>query len=71
MSPILFILTLDQIIQKYDVAGRGMRCGRILRFKVLGYADDLALIDSTVEAMTERLTRIADASRAEADMEAG
>ena len=25
MSPILFILTLDQIIQKYDVSGRGMR----------------------------------------------
>ena len=37
--------------------------------KVLGYADDLALIDSTVEAMTERLTRMVDASRAEADME--
>ena len=62
MSPILFILTLDQIIQQYDVQGRGMRCGRILRIKVLGYADDLTFIDTTVENMTTRLTAVANES---------
>ena len=69
MSPVLFILALDQIIQRYDVTGKGRKCGKVLRIKVLGYADDLALVDNTVEAMTTRLTKIADASKAEADME--
>ena len=68
MSPILFILALDQIIQQHDVEGRGMRCGRILRIKVLGYADDLAFIDTTVENMTARLTAVANASKQQADM---
>ena len=30
MSPELFILALDQLIQKYDVKGRGYKSGRIL-----------------------------------------
>ena len=51
------------------MAGKGRKCGKVLRIKVLGYADDLALVNNTVEAMTKRLTKIADASKAEADME--
>ena len=31
MSPVLFILALDQIIQQYDTAGKGVKCGKILR----------------------------------------
>ena len=68
MSPILFILALDQIIQQHDAKGKGMRCGRILKIKVLGYADDLAFIDTTVENMTARLTAVANASEQRADM---
>ena len=34
----------------------------------MGYADDAALTERTVEGMTERLTAIADASKNEADM---
>ena len=45
-----------------------MKCGRILRIKVLGYTDEAALVDSTVTGMTTRLTKIADASQEEADM---
>ena len=26
-----------------------MKCGKVLRIKVLGYADDLALVDTTVD----------------------
>ena len=65
ISPVLFILALDQIMQKYDkggpgkggARGQGFKCGRILRIKVLGYADDAALVDGTVAGMTARLTK--------------
>ena len=65
----MFILALDQIIQTYDKRDAGVKCGRILEIKVIGYADDAALAEPTVEGMTERLKSIADASRDEADME--
>ena len=45
-----------------------MKCGRILRIKVLGYADDLAFVDTTVDNMTARLTTVANASMEQADM---
>ena len=69
ISPVLFILALDAIVQQYDdVHGKGFKCGRILRLDVLGYADDVALIAANVDDMTRRLTAIANASRDNADM---
>ena len=76
ISPILFILAIDQIMQKFDkggpgkggARGHGFKCGHILRIKVLGYADDAALVDNTVAGMTKRLVRIGDTSQEEADM---
>ena len=44
VSPILFILALDQLVQKFDRGGKGVRCGRIIKIRVLGYADDAALL---------------------------
>ena len=57
-----YLHLLDQIIQEYDKSGKGvMKCGRILKMRVLGYADGAALAEETVESMTERLiTTIAD-----------
>ena len=49
----LFILALDQIMQLYDKDATGVRCGRILKIKVLGYADDAALADYTVDNMND------------------
>ena len=47
----------------------GVRCGsKILKIKVLGYADDAALVAEDAETMTARLTAIADTSVQEADM---
>ena len=69
ISPVLFIFALDQIIQDHDKEARGVKCGRILKIKVLGYADDIALAENTVDSMTGRLTAIADASLTRADME--
>ena len=69
ISPVLFILALDALVQQYDeVHGKGFKCGRILRLDVLGYADDVALISANVDDMTRRLTAIANASRDNADM---
>ena len=59
ISPVLFILTLDQLIQTVDKSGTGVKCD-ILHLRVLGYADDVALIEPTVEAMTRRLTDLAN-----------
>ena len=67
ISPVLFILALDQLVQTVDKAGTGIRCG-VLKVRVLGYADDAALLEPTVEAMTQRLTDLANASITEADM---
>ena len=67
ISPVLFILALDQLIQTVDKSGTGVKCG-ILHLRVLGYADDAALIEPTVQVMTKRLTDLANASIQKADM---
>ena len=68
VSPVFFMLTLNQIFQKYDIYGKGVRCGEILTIKTLGYADDVTLVEDTVEEMSKRFTRLADKSMQEADM---
>ena len=40
ISPILFIIALDQLIQEFDGNGGGVKFGRILKLKVLGYAEE-------------------------------
>ena len=68
ISPILFILALDQMVQETDTEGKGVCVGEIKELKVLGYADDAAMASFTVEEMTARLTKFADAVLARADM---
>ena len=68
VSPVLFIMALDQLVQEFDKTDDGVECGRILNIRVLGYADDAALAERHVEKMTTRLTDLADASRDRADM---
>ena len=71
ISPVLFILALDALIQEVDNSDNGnssgIECGRILKLSVLGYADDAALIERHAEAMTARLTAIANTSKRRAD----
>ena len=44
VSPIFFILALDQLFQECDDKyAKGVRCGKLLTIKTLGYADDAAL----------------------------
>ena len=69
ISPILFILALDQLFKAHDVLGTGVKWDSGLQIRVLGYADDAALLEPEVDVMTERLTSLADAAKAHADME--
>ena len=62
-------MALDQLVQEFDTSGEGVKCGRILEIRVLGYADDAALVERRVEDMTTRLTNLTNASREHADME--
>ena len=59
ISPVLFILALDQLVQTHDTSGTGYSCGNSLTLRVLGYADDAALIEPDVGDMTTRLSALA------------
>ena len=67
ISPVLFIIALDRIMQDYDRRATGVKCGA-LTLSTFGYADDVALVERIVRQMTRRLTDIGDASETEADM---
>ena len=69
ISPVLFILALDQLVQQHDHHGTGQKCSEILTMRILGYADDAALIEPQISDMTNRLTTLANHSRADADMQ--
>ena len=68
VSPVLFIMTLDQLVQEFDTTGEVVKCDRILDIRVLGYADDAALVERHVDSMTTRLTNLGIASRDRVDM---
>ena len=68
VSPVFFILALDQLVQTFDNKGDGVTVGHINNIKVLGYADDAVMFANTVEEMTERLTTFANAALEKAHM---
>ena len=67
ISPILFILVLDQLVQQYDNSGNDVKCDRILKLRILGCADGAALTKTSVEDMATRPTALADRSKEKAD----
>ena len=53
-----------------DVLGTGVKWDSGLQIRVLGYADDAALLGPEVDVMTNRLmTCLADSAKTQADME--
>ena len=66
ISPIFFIIFLDQLIQTYDKSGQGITVGHIKSLRVLGYADDAAMCEGVVDDMT---TEFADATREHAGIQ--
>ena len=53
----------------YDDEEDGVQAGNHLKIGVLGYTDDAALVSTTAEKLSERVSIIAAGSRAAADME--
>ena len=68
VSPIFFVLALDQLVQTLDANSEGNSVGHINKLSILGYADDAAMLALDVDTMTARLTKFADGALAEADM---
>ena len=68
ISPIFFILTMEQIFRIHDQSPHDTQVGNYLQIGVLGYADDAALISQDVETMSRRLTSIAVGFETDADM---
>jgi hypothetical protein len=69
LSPLYFILALELILRNRDkIASKGVDFGG-QRLHTLGYADDAALLDDSIEKSTARVTSIAAGSRKDADME--
>ena len=69
ISPIFFILAMEQIFRVHDPSPAGMTVGNYLHVGVLGYADDAAIASTSVDLLTERLRSIQAGSEADADMQ--
>jgi hypothetical protein len=68
VSPLYFILALELILKRHDThTCRGVKFGGKV-ISTLGYADDAALLDTSIETATARVTAIAAGSRDDADM---
>ena len=68
ISPVFFILAMEQIFRLHDNEGDGVAVGNHLHIGVLGYADDIALASLSTDKMTDRVTSVARGSREDADM---
>ena len=69
ISPIFFILAMEQLFRIHDPSPAGVKVGNYLQIGVLGYADDAALASCSTDDMSRRLTKIADGSAKDADMQ--
>ena len=68
ISPIFFVLAMEQIFRHHDNTGDNVAVGNHLRIGVLGYADDAAIISSSSDTMSDRVSSISHGSRSDADM---
>ena len=69
LSPLFFILALELILKYHDnVPGKGVQVGGET-VHTLGYADDAALLDASLDVATARVSSIAQGSREDADMD--
>ena len=68
ISPIFFILAMEQLFRVHDDSPAGVQVGNHLKIGVLGYADNAALASLSPDLMSERLSSISRGSRVDADM---
>ena len=68
ISPIFFILAMEQIFRQHDKSGDGVTLSNHLHIGVLGYADDASMASESVTMMSKRVTNISRGSKDDADM---
>lgn len=68
ISPMFFILAMEQIFRLHDRDQVGTSLGNYIEVGVLGYADDAALLAHKSAEMSQRLSKISVGSRVDADM---
>ena len=69
ISPIFFILAMEQLFRIHDPSPTGVSVGNYLQIGVLGYADDAALVSLSTGELNQRLSNISRGSRVDADMD--
>ena len=68
ISPVFFVLAMEQIFRLHDNEGDGITMGNHLNIGVLGYAHDAALMSASTEVMSKRVTEVSVGSKVDADM---
>ena len=68
ISPIFFILAIEQLFRVHDASPVGALVGNYLQIGVVGYADDAAMVSLSNGQMSERITNVARGSKDDADM---
>lgn len=68
LSPIFFVLVMEQIFRLHDRSGDDISVGNYLHVGTLGYANDVAIISESPTRMSERVTSISTGSSSDADM---
>ena len=68
ISPIFFVLTMEQIFRLHDTSGDGVDMGNHLCIGVLGYTDDVTIISRCPETMTKRVSMVSRGLREDGDM---
>ena len=63
ISPVFFVLAMEQIFRLHDNEGDGITMGNHLNIGVLGYADDAALMSASTEVMSKRVTEVSVGSK--------
>ena len=69
ISPIFFVLVMEQIFHKHDKNPTGITLGNFLQVGTLAYADDVAIASLSVDKLSTRLSSISAGSREDADMD--
>ena len=69
ISPIFFILAMEQIFRIHDNTNDSVAIGNYLQVGVLGYADDAAMTSLSATRLSERLSSVSRGSREDADMD--
>lgn len=68
ISPIFFILAMEQIFKMHDPSPDGIALDNYLRLSTLGYADDAALLSTNAKITSQRLNKVARGSSKDADV---